>query len=158
MTSSRKHHLQILLLASGIAFVGGAFAADDWKSGKSAEEKFKMMDSDGNGSVSAAEHAAGAERMFVDLDADKDGNVTAAEMDAAHPAAGAAREGRPVGKMSSADKIKTIDSNADGSLSAAEHASGSQARFTKADTDGDGSLTVDEVKASHAAMMGKKDE
>ena len=151
MSCSTMRSVQVMLLASSIAFGAAASDADDWKTGKSAEEKVEMMDSDGSGSVSSTEHATRTERMFDQLDVDRDGKVTAAEMDATHQDDDASHE-----RMSSADKIKTVDSDADGSLSAAEHASGSHAMFAMADTNGDGSLTIDEVKASHVAMVGKE--
>jgi hypothetical protein len=42
-----------------------------------------MMDTNGDGKISRAEHAAGAKQMFAQCDANRDGIVTAAEMDAA---------------------------------------------------------------------------
>ena len=87
------------------------------------------------------------------MDANRDGKVTAAEMDAAHQ--------RVTGKkakktdMSSADKIKVIDTDGDGILTAEEHAAGSRAMFEKMDTDKDGFLTKDELAAGHAQMMKK---
>jgi hypothetical protein len=57
--------------------------------------------------------------------------------------------------MSSADKIKAIDTNADGMLSADEHATGSKAMFEKMDADKDGTLTKAEFDAGHAAMLKK---
>ncbi|MBU8975187.1 MULTISPECIES: hypothetical protein [unclassified Lysobacter] len=115
-----------------------------------AGDKAKM-DTNGDGSVSAAEHAAGAKAMFTSMDANSDGNVTAAEMDVRHAAKAAGKPDRM--KMTSAEKIKTIDTNGDGQLSAAEHAAGSQAMFTKMDANGDGNLTAAEMKAGHEAAM-----
>jgi Ca2+-binding EF-hand superfamily protein len=108
------------------------------------------MDSNGDGAVSADEHAAGAKTMFDRMDANKDGVVTAQEMEKAHP------QGDK--KMSASDKIKTIDTNGDGQLSAAEHAAGSAAMFDKMDTDHNGSLSAGEWKAGHAPLMEKKSQ
>lgn len=58
--------------------------------------------------------------------------------------------------MSSADKIKVIDTDKDGKLSAAEHEAGSKSMFGKMDSDMDGNLSEAEMKAGHEAMMGKK--
>ena len=44
------------------------------------------IDSDGDGSISAQEHAAAAKASFDRLDADRDGRITAAEWSAAHQA------------------------------------------------------------------------
>lgn len=49
------------------------------------EDKFRTMDANGDGKLTAAEHAAGAKAMFERMDANHDGNVTAAEMDAGRP-------------------------------------------------------------------------
>lgn len=108
-----------------------------------------MMDKNGDGSIGADEHAAGAGNMFATMDADHDGTVTTTEMDAAQ----AAFKGDK--RMSSADKIKTIDGNADGTLSREEHEAGSQAMFAKMDADGDGRLTPAEMQAGHDKTMGK---
>ena len=140
------------LLIGGLALSALALAADEWKPGGSVDDQVRMMDGNGDGKVSPAEHAAGAKLMFEKLDADHDGDVTAAEMDAAHAAAGS--DG---GAMSSADKIQAIDTDRNGKLSAAEHEAGSQSMFTKTDANQDGSVDAAEVKAAHAAMMGKQD-
>lgn len=113
------------------------------------------MDTDGNGKVSAAEHAAAAKAMFERMDVDKDGSVTAAEMDAGH--ATMKKDGQATDSpMSSADKIKAIDADGDGRISAAEHEAGSRTMFAKMDSDMDGSLTAAEMEAGHKAMMGGK--
>ncbi|MDR0184679.1 EF-hand domain-containing protein [Lysobacter arvi] len=115
------------------------------------DDKAKMMDTDGDGMVSSAEHAAGAKTMFTRMDANSDGKVTAAEMDA-HHAAKMAGKGDKM-KMSSADKIKKIDTDGDGAITAAEHDAGSAQMFTKMDTNGDGNLTAAEMKAGHDKEM-----
>lgn len=120
------------------------------------DDKAKMMDTNNDGMVSSAEHAAGAKKMFTSMDANSDGNVTAAEMDARH-AAKAAKGGDRM-KMSSAEKIKAIDTNGDGQLSAAEHEAGSAQMFAKMDTNGDGNLTAAEMKAGHDSAMKTADK
>ncbi|HEY9252995.1 MAG TPA: hypothetical protein VIP30_00495 [Stenotrophomonas sp.] len=117
------------------------------------EDKFKQMDSNGDGSISSAEHTAGAQKMFTAMDTNKDGSVTAAEMEAQW----AAKKGKDAKmdgmKMSAADKIKEIDTNGDGKISAAEHAAGSQKMFGKMDADGDGKITAAEMQAGHDKAM-----
>ncbi|MDQ2870740.1 MAG: EF-hand domain-containing protein [Acidobacteriota bacterium] len=111
------------------------------------------MDTNKDGKISADEHAAGAKQMFDAMDANKDGKVTAAEMEAAHE--------RVTGKkavksdMTAAEKIKAIDTDGDGVLTAEEHAAGSRAMFEKMDTNKDGFLSRDELAAGHARMMAK---
>ncbi|HSR64211.1 MAG TPA: hypothetical protein VLM17_01225, partial [Xanthomonadaceae bacterium] len=48
------------------------------------DDRFKSMDADGDGRLSAAEHAAGAAKMFTTADTNQDGSVSRAEFDAAH--------------------------------------------------------------------------
>lgn len=122
-----------------------------------------MMDSDGDGAVSAQEHGAASKMMFDRMDADHDGKVTAAEMSAGHEmmmgdAAMHRRHGMPGMRpaMSSTDRIKKMDVNGDGKLSAAEHAAGAQAMFNEGDTNKDGKLSKSEM-AAHHATMGKHD-
>lgn len=111
------------------------------------------LDTDGDGMVSASEHAAGSQKMFESMDANSDGNVTATEMDAAHQAR--MKEGKSTMPMSSADKIKSKDTNGDGQLSAAENAAGAQRNFAKMDANHDGNLSQTEIRASAVATQGK---
>lgn len=62
--------LAAALLATGIAH------ANDGAS------RFQMMDTNKDGRISAAEHAAASQKMFTMLDTDRDGSVTMAEMSA----------------------------------------------------------------------------
>src|SRR6185369_4533523 len=100
------------------------------------EARFESMDTDGDGRISPDEHAAAASRMFEKMDANGDGKVTAAEMTAAHLRLTGKKAEK--GEMSAAEKIKMIDTNADGVLSADEHAAGAKSMFDKMDTDHDG--------------------
>jgi len=109
------------------------------------------MDANGDGRISRAEHAAGARKMFDKMDANHDGIVTAAEMDA--PA-----RRKPTGRhrpVVVGRKIKAIDIDGDGQLTAAEHAAGSDSMFSKMDTDGDGFLTKSELAAVTRSSEGQ---
>lgn len=134
---------KVLLGGLSLLLVPAAFAGD-------AGKKFNKMDTDGDGQVSRAEHAAGAQRMFAELDADRDGAITATEMDVKKD-----KKNKDQHEMSASDKIKMSDQNADGRLSAAEHAASAEAMFTKMDTNGDGSLSKDELEAGHKMKMKK---
>ena len=118
------------------------------------EDKMQMMDTNKDGMISAAEHSAGVKQMFTKMDADGDGKVTAAEMDASHKRMSSG--GTHATSMSSAEKIKTIDTDRDGAITAAEHEAGASSKFTQMDTDGNGSLSSAEMQAGHARMMDKK--
>lgn len=155
--------LGIASILCGIALAGG---------GK--DDHMKMMDSNGDGKVTAAEHADACKDMFSKMDANKDGRVTAAEMDAASPmmkhhqghqdattardADGHADSKMHGGKMmSSSEKIAMMDTNGDGQLTAQEHAAGAKKMFTKMDTNGDGTLTAQELRDGHRSMMTASD-
>lgn len=49
-------------------------------------DHFQAMDANGDGRLSASEHAAGAAKMFASLDANHDGFLSRAEFDAGHAA------------------------------------------------------------------------
>lgn len=138
-----------LVLTCCLALVAlpAAFAGGD------SDKHFKMMDTNGDGKISRAEHAAGAKQMFLKCDANHDGVVTAAEMDAA-----AAAQGEKPGKhdKTSAEKIQMIDQNGDGQLTTAEHEAGTETLFAKMDKDGDGFLSKEECEDGQKMM--KKDK
>jgi Ca2+-binding EF-hand superfamily protein len=133
------------LVLLGCALVLPAFAATDL---------FAKMDANHDKRITAQEHAAAARAMFVTMDADKDGKVTAEEMTAAQPKVTGRKAG--AGDMDSADKIKAIDADGDGVLTAKEHAGGSRAMFEKMDRNHDGKLTRGEFNAGHAKLMAHK--
>jgi Ca2+-binding EF-hand superfamily protein len=153
--------------------------------GHDKDDHMKMMDTNGDGKVTATEHAQGCKQMFTKMDANSDGQVTAAEMDAAHPMMKHHKEQQDAttarnedghdkenaadksydqnakmrgGKMmSSSEKIATMDTNGDGKLSAAEHAAGAKQMFSKMDKDSDGTLTAQELREGHRSMMSASD-
>jgi Ca2+-binding EF-hand superfamily protein len=138
----------------GASTLALAAQADERTAGTSGHAEVQMMDANQDGVVSPDEHAAGARKMFEKMDADHDGKVTAAEMDATHHAMHKGDD-HSNGEMSSADKIKTIDTDGDGILSAQEHEAGSHRMFEKMDADHDGNLSASEIDAGHKTMMKK---
>jgi Ca2+-binding EF-hand superfamily protein len=143
-----------LLVASALLFAANlgvhAYATNTRPGGGA----LKAMDANADGKISPDEHAAGAAKMFQTMDADRDGTVTASEMTAAHERVAGRRAS--AGSMSSADKIKVIDSDGDGALTAAEHAAGSRTMFERMDVDRDGFVSPAEYAAGHAKMLGKR--
>lgn len=77
-------YASLLSLLGALALSPAAFAQH--------ADMFATMDGNGDGSVSAEEHAAGASAMFAKVDANHDGSVTAEEMKAGHAAMGGHRE------------------------------------------------------------------
>lgn len=68
------------MTAASEAITGAPADADD----PTAEEKIAVIDGDGDGVLSAAEHAAGAASMFESMDADADGFLSREELAAGH--------------------------------------------------------------------------
>jgi Ca2+-binding EF-hand superfamily protein len=142
-----RHLLVGSLAVCGLAASPVALAG---KGGDGADHQFAMMDADNDGKISADEHAAGARKMFDMMDADKDGKVTAKEMEAAHHEVTGAQARKS--DMSAADKIKMIDTNGDGIVSADEHVAGAKKMFDMMDTNKDGFLSKAELAAGHKMM------
>jgi hypothetical protein len=117
-------------------------------------DEIRKMDTNADGKIAPDEHAAGAARMFETMDADRNGTVTAAEMTAAHQRVTGQKA--VAGSMSSSEKIKVIDGDGDGALTAAEHAAGSRMMFERMDVDRDGFVTAAELAAGHAKMLKKQ--
>lgn len=107
-------------------------------------DRFAMMDANSDGYVSADEHAQRVKAMFDSVDTDKNGSITAQELEA-----GGAPTGAEAG-MTTADRIKTMDGNNDGLLSAAEYTKGYSDKFVKMDTDRNGQLTAMELQSGEA--------
>ena len=143
-----KYYTSLIVACSlALCALPSAFADHD------ADQHFKKMDTNGDGKISRAEHAAGAKQMFTECDANKDGVVTAAEMDAAM-----ALRGENPGKTdkTSAEKIQVIDQNGDGKLTLAEHEAGTEKMFAQMDKDGDGFLSKEECAEGQKLMKKEK--
>lgn len=69
-------------MGAGAGMGMGAMGMGPWRS---SADWLGRMDRDGDGRVSAAEHAAGTQALFKEADSDNDGNLSVAEM-AAHRA------------------------------------------------------------------------
>jgi hypothetical protein len=115
------------------------------------------FDSDSNGAITLAEARAGAARMFEGADVNKDGRATHEEMIAFHGKMGdhhrggghKGGHGGPGGKGGRGPMH--LDSDGDGALTLAEAQSGIDAHFAKIDSNRDGSITEEEMRAAHEA-------
>lgn len=152
MSHLKGIHVCSLAILCALALSSSAFAENHSKENV-ADAHFKAMDANGDDKLSPDEHAAGAKKMFDMMDANKDGTVTPAEMDAAHEKV--AGKKTTEADMPSAEKIKVVDTNGDGMLTAEEHAVGSKMMFDKMDTNKDGLVSKAELDAGHAKMMKK---
>jgi Ca2+-binding EF-hand superfamily protein len=147
MNTGKKRTSLVVACSLALCALPAAFAGSD------VDKHFKMMDTNGDGKISQAEHTAGAKHMFAQCDANQDGVVTAAEMTSAMTTKG---EKPAKDEKTAAEKIQMIDANGDGQLTAAEHEAGSDKIFAKMDTDGDGFLSKDECNAGQKML--KKDK
>lgn len=144
--SLRSRTLLALSTASLLAFAGAALAnekGDEWQ----------KMDADGDGMVTAAESGTAARDMFSRADGDGDGRVTAAEMQAAH-ADKAGDSGKTAQDFN--EKIRKMDGNNDGGVSADEFAATAREKHDKADADGDGNVSRAEFDAAMARHKAEK--
>jgi len=86
MTSYKK----VISLLMGTALIAGASIAtasaheDGDKAGKKGHHMFQKMDTNGDGKISAAEHAAMAANWFKKMDTNSDGFVSKKEMQKHH--------------------------------------------------------------------------
>lgn len=121
----------------------------DGRANENVDEKFTMMDANGDGKISEEEWVAGNKAKFEMIDTNTDGKLTVTEMETAHAKMG--KGGKM--KVSVSEKFKVMDTNKDGSVSEEEYTDGSKTMFEKIDTDKDGNITKVELKAGHDKMM-----
>ena len=141
-------------VASGLLVATSAMADEQHaKHGSHSDMMVKMMDANQDGKITSDEHQAGAKKMFERMDVNKDGQVSESEMSEHHREMMNKHHGKGMKEMSSAQKIRTVDTNEDGLLTAQEHAVASKHMFGKMDRDQDGVLTAAEIDAGHKKMM-----
>jgi hypothetical protein len=129
----------------GLGAPAAALADDD------ASSRFKAMDTNSDGQISDDEFDASTDRKFVMMDSNHDGRVTVVEMDAykALTHKQKAAKGWDT-RYSSADQIKKMDANRDGSVTEDEFEDAAEAKFDAMDTDDNDRLSKSEWEAGHA--------
>ncbi|MBL8517509.1 MAG: hypothetical protein JNM76_11150 [Betaproteobacteria bacterium] len=127
--------------ASGL-FIGFAAQAGEGKGdhGKHAMERLAEADKDGDGKLSKDEAAAlpRLAKRFDQIDANKDGFITKEEMKAAR-------------QKHDGDRLARVDTDRSGTITRAEAERMPKLKenFDKLDTNKDGVLSKDELKAAH---------
>src|SRR5688572_3197119 len=102
----KNHSLKTVFATAGLVLFATAPVF-----GSEAETEFKRMDSDGNGKVTAVEHAAYAETMFKQSDTNYDGQVSVAECNAAQSA-----HGKKIKKDAAATHVRLVDTDGSGQI------------------------------------------
>lgn len=149
-----------LALAVCVAVLAANSASADQEHeerGKHSQKMVRMMDGNQDGKITSDEHRSAASKMFEKMDMNKDGQVSEAEMSDHHKQMMGHDRGAGMKEMSSAEKIRAVDENHDGLLTAQEHAAASKKMFGKMDKDQDGVLTAAEIDAGHKKMMSSSD-
>jgi len=136
----------------------GSVSATEHAAG--AKRMFAMMDKDGDGIVTAEEMSAAHKDMPTARAQSPDTHTAdSGRLPQADPAERTSdANGRPIHSTKSMDKasaakIKEIDTDQDGTISAAEHEAGARRMFDKMDKDHNGKLSAAELQAGHDQMM-----
>ncbi|HYC70944.1 MAG TPA: EF-hand domain-containing protein [Opitutaceae bacterium] len=137
-----KTQRMLIIGACLLGFAALPAVADD----KSKDDKFKMMDADGDGRISQSEHTQGAQKMFAKFDTNADGKVTRAEVGGG---AGAARSDGSGHSDKGQYILDECDQNNDGQVTTSEHQMSASSKFTEMDANRDGFITKDEMAAGH---------
>ncbi len=137
-----------------------------------ADKMFARMDANNDGALNQADRAAKMKQRFAKLDADSNGSVNEAEFVAAHEARmdkradrremrgerkGGGHKGHRMGGRGGGLKMLAMaDTNGDKSVTKAEFQTAAEARFAKADTNNDGTISADERKAQRPGKWGNR--
>ena len=119
---------------------------------------FKKADADGNGTLSRAEVEKAMPRLaakFDSIDTDKDGQLSRGELQAWKKAHKGERHAK------AAERFRHADTDGDGAISRVEaekNAPRLAKKFDQIDTNKDGKLTEDELRAYREKKRGRKDK
>ncbi len=113
--------------------------------GGMGERMMGRADTNGDGLISKAENRAMLEARFARMDADNDGSIEAGERGKKMGKRGEGRGGKRGGRGGSG--MMMADTDKDGVITRAEYDAQSAQRFTKLDSNNDGRITKDEMRA-----------
>ena len=145
--------LVIFLTATALTAASFLVLADPGAKGGPGHmaERLKAADTNGDGMISRDEAKALPRilKNFDAIDANHDGQLTMEELHAFHKA-------QHVGRAGHAGGLMKLDTDKDGRISKAEAQAAPRLaeRFDAIDTNHDGFLTPDELKAAHARHRG----
>jgi len=145
------------LIAALILVPAMGFAADNTAGAKSPRSggHFSKADTDGDGKLSRAEVEKAMPQLsgkFDSIDTNKDGQLSRGELNAWKKAHRAERQAR------AAERFRHADTDGDGAISRAEaekHAPRLAQKFDQIDSNKDGKLTQDELRAYREAKRGR---
>jgi len=109
--------------------------------GQRAQQRFSAMDANGDGLLSPAEMQQARAARFRQLDADGDGELRREEL-----RAGREHAQRRAGSRKGGTWMRRFDADRSGGLSAEEYGTAGEQRFQRLDRDGDGNLSMRELR------------
>jgi Ca2+-binding EF-hand superfamily protein len=142
----------IVVLVGLAAMAAAAARAAEAGSGRLMERLLQKMDSDGDGTLSAAEGEAAAEKMFDRRDSNGDGVLTEAEFTADKGSRPLSAERQQKLDAYRAKRFAAMDKDGNGQVSAAEYFAAAQRRFAAADANGEGLVTKHELRSLRGAL------
>lgn len=150
-----KSEMKFVTVAAMVLAMG-ANTAIAQGGGRGMADRFEMVDTDGDGRLSAAEAQEWRESVFSAMDADGDGQLTREEFMAVQMGPGADPEQRgPRFEEKQAEKdaaFTEMDQNADGFVTREQFLEAGAGNFAAADADGDGYVTMPEFIAARWGM------
>lgn len=156
MRSARRRALPAALAALALAFAGAAAAqegaAPDQNQNPQREQALQRLlqqvDKNGDQAISTEESKAAQRQRFAALDASGDGALTQQEFLAPLAAAEIPADRKARIEAVMVEAFVAMDEDKNAGVSEAEFLSAGRQRFVSVDTNGDGMLTLDELRAA----------